>query len=342
MSRKKGLPREKDCRRQSAEVGQMGKNILEVKHMTVTIYEHGEAYKVVNRISFTVGEGEIVGIVGESGCGKSMTALALQDLLKNHIKVTEGSMMFDGRDLRTISAAERRQINGSDMTMIFQEPMTSLNPLYRIGAQVGEVLMLHGHHSRSEIEERTIEALRMAGLPDPEKTMRMYPHELSGGMRQRVMIAMGIIAQPKLLIADEPTTALDVTTQAHVLELLHRINQQTGTAILLISHDLGVINKICSRVLVMYAGKIVEQGRTEDILRNPVHPYTQGLIASIPTRRMKGMPLASIPGRVPPVTEEKPPCPFASRCDKADKRCFTEYPGRKTVSDDHILWCHIG
>ena len=316
MSRKKGLPREKDCRRQSAEVGQMGKNILEVKHMTVTIYEHGEAYKVVNRISFTVGEGEIVGIVGESGCGKSMTALALQDLLKNHIKVTEGSMMFDGRDLRTISA-------------------------YRIGAQVGEVLMLHGHHSRSEIEERTIEALRMAGLPDPEKTMRMYPHELSGGMRQRVMIAMGIIAQPKLLIADEPTTALDVTTQAHVLELLHRINQQTGTAILLISHDLGVINKICSRVLVMYAGKIVEQGRTEDILRNPVHPYTQGLIASIPTRSMKGRPLASIPGRVPPVTEEKPPCPFASRCDKADKRCFTEYPGRKTISDEHILWCHI-
>ena len=289
----------------------MGRNILEVKHMTVTIHENGEEYKVVNRISFTVGEGEIVGIVGESGCGKSMTALALQDLLKNHIKVTEGSMMFDGRDLRTISA------------------------------QVGEVLMLHGHHSHSEIEERTIEALRMAGLPDPEKTMRMYPHELSGGMRQRVMIAMGIIAQPRLLIADEPTTALDVTTQAHVLELLHRINQQTGTAILLISHDLGVINKICSRVLVMYAGKIVEQGRTEDILRNPVHPYTQGLIASIPTRSMKGRPLASIPGRVPPVTEEKPPCPFASRCDKAEKRCFTEYPGRKTISDEHILWCHV-
>ena len=181
----------------------------------------------------------------------------------------------------------------------------------------------------------------MAGLPDPAKTMRMYPHELSGGMRQRVMIAMGIIASPKLLIADEPTTALDVTTQAHVLELLQRINQQTGTAVLLISHDLGVINKICSRVLVMYAGKIVEQGRTEDILRNPIHPYTKGLIASIPTRRMKGVPLASIPGRVPPVTEEKPPCPFASRCDKADKRCFTEYPGRKTISDEHILWCHI-
>lgn len=320
----------------------MGENILEVKHMTVSIYENGEEYKVVNRISFAVGKGEIVGIVGESGCGKSMMALALQDLLKNHIKVTEGSMMFDGRVLRTISAAERRQINGNDMSMIFQEPMTSLNPLYRIGAQVGEVLLLHGKHSHAEIEQRTLEALTMAGLPDPAKTMRMYPHELSGGMRQRVMIAMGIIAQPKLLIADEPTTALDVTTQAHVLELLHRINQQTGTAILLISHDLGVINKICSRVLVMYAGKIVEQGRTEDILRNPVHPYTQGLIASIPTRRMKGMPLASIPGRVPPVTEEKPPCPFASRCDKADKRCFTEYPGRKTVSDDHILWCHIG
>jgi peptide/nickel transport system ATP-binding protein len=227
------------------------------------------------------------------------------------------------------------------MTMIFQEPMTSLNPLHRIGRQVGEVLQLHGNYSHAEIEKRTLEALSMAGLPDPVKTMRMYPHELSGGMRQRVMIAMGIIASPKLLIADEPTTALDVTTQAHVLELLQRINQQTGTAVLLISHDLGVINKICSRVLVMYAGKIVEQGRTEDILRNPIHPYTKGLIASIPTRRMKGVPPASIPGRVPPVTEEKPPCPFASRCDKADKRCFTEYPGRKTISDDHILWCHI-
>ena len=319
----------------------MGENILEVKHMTVTLYENGEEYKVVNRISFTVGKGEIVGIVGESGCGKSMTALALQDLLKNHIKVTEGSMMFDGRDLRKVTPAERRQINGKDMTMIFQEPMTSLNPLHRIGRQVGEVLQLHGSYSHAEIEKRTLEALSMAGLPDPAKTMRMYPHELSGGMRQRVMIAMGIIASPKLLIADEPTTALDVTTQAHVLELLQRINQQTGTAVLLISHDLGVINKICSRVLVMYAGKIVEQGRTEDILRNPIHPYTKGLIASIPTRRMKGVPLASIPGRVPPVTEEKPPCPFASRCDKADKCCFTEYPGRKTISDEHILWCHI-
>ena len=240
--------------------------------------------------------------------------------------------MFDGRDLLKVSAAERRQINGNDMTMIFQEPMTSLNPLYRIGPQVGEVLLLHGHHSHAEIEEKTIEALRMAGLPDPVKTMRMYPHELSGGMRQRVMIAMGIIAQPKLQIADEPTTALDVTTQAHVLDLLRNINEKTGTAILLISHDLGVINKICSRVLVMYAGKIVEQGRTEDILKNPQHPYTQGLIASIPTRRMKGNPLASIPGRVPPVTEEKPPCPFASRCSKADKRCFTEYPSRKKIS----------
>ncbi len=236
--------------------------------------------------------------------------------------------------------SRRREINGNDMTMIFQEPMTSLNPLQRIGTQVGEVLLLHGSHSREEIEKRTLEALQMVGLPDPEKAMRMYPHELSGGMRQRVMIAMGIIARPKLLIADEPTTALDVTTQAHVLELLQEVNRQTGTAVLLISHDLGVINKICSRVLVMYAGKIVEQGRTEDILKNPVHPYTQGLISSIPTRRMKGAPLASIPGRVPPVTEEKPPCPFASRCESADKLCFTEYPGRKTISDEHILWCH--
>ena len=185
----------------------MGENILEVKHMTVTLYENGEEYKVVNRISFTVGKGEIVGIVGESGCGKSMTALALQDLLKNHIKVTEGSMMFDGRDLRKVTPAERRQINGKDMTMIFQEPMTSLNPLHRIGRQVGEVLQLHGSYSHAEIEKRTLEALSMAGLPDPAKTMRMYPHELSGGMRQRVMIAMGIIASPKLLIADEPTTA---------------------------------------------------------------------------------------------------------------------------------------
>lgn len=319
----------------------MSENILEVQHMTITLYENGTSYKMVNRISFTVGKGEIVGIVGESGCGKSMTALALQDLLKNHIKVTEGSMIFDGKDLRTISAAERRQINGSDMTMIFQEPMTSLNPLHRIGDQVGEVLLLHGNHSEAEIRERTLEALQMVELPDPEKAMRMYPHELSGGMRQRVMIAMGIIARPRLLIADEPTTALDVTTQAHVLELLRRINQQTGTAILLISHDLGVINKICSRVLVMYAGKIVEEGRTCDILKNPVHPYTQGLIASIPTRRMKGAPLASIPGRVPPVTEEKPPCPFASRCAKGTKACFTEYPARRTISEDHILWCHM-
>lgn len=319
----------------------MKDTLLEVRDLQVEFSTKMGIVRVLDKVNLKVDPRQTVGIIGESGCGKSMMALSIMGLVPIPPgRIAGGEILYRGTDLLTLEKDAILDIRGKRIAMIFQEPMNSLNPVFTVGNQLVETLLRHEDMTRRDAWDKSVDMLKAVGIPSPEKRMHDYSFQMSGGMRQRVMIAMGIIARPKLLIADEPTTALDVTTQAHVLDLLKKINRQTGTAILLISHDLGVINKICSRVLVMYAGKIVEQGRTEDILKNPVHPYTQGLIASIPTRRMKGNPLASIPGRVPPVTEEKPPCPFASRCDRAWKKCFTEYPARKTISEEHILWCH--
>ncbi|MGN0342732.1 MAG: ABC transporter ATP-binding protein [Roseburia sp.] len=315
--------------------------ILRVLNFSIGIKDGKRIHTAVDRISFQVNRGEILGIVGESGCGKSITALSVLGLLGEGVKVTDGQLLFDGNDLLLLPKRERQKINGKDISIIFQEPMTSLNPLIKIGQQIGEVLKIHESRSKKEIQDAVKGVLAEVGFVDPEKIMASYPHQLSGGMRQRVMIAMAIIGKPKLLIADEPTTALDVTTQAQVLELLKKINRKYHTTILFISHDLGVIKRLCDRVLVMYAGKIVEQGRTSTILIHPVHEYTKGLMNSIPTRKKKGELLCSIKGKVPPVTEKKSPCPFAPRCDAAKDICFQTTPEEKYLSEHHSVSCHM-
>lgn len=258
------------------------KKILEVKDLTVGFAQNIGWHQVLNKISFDVNEGEIVGIVGESGSGKSMTALAIMRLLAQNAHVKEGQILFEGEDLLSCSADKMRSIQGNDISMIFQEPMTSLNPVQKIGVQVGESLRLHTNLDKDEIEKRVLEAMDNVGLPKPKELMNKYPYQLSGGMRQRVMVAMASICSPKLLIADEPTTALDVTVQMQILKLLRRFHDETGTSILFISHDLNVIRALCDRVIVMYHGDIVETGDAVEVLKNPKHDYTKTLVAAIP------------------------------------------------------------
>lgn len=260
------------------------KPLVEIKNLTISFPEEQETCEVVKDVSFSIQEGEIVGVVGESGSGKSMSALALMGLLKKEAQITSGEIMFRGEDLLTMNPEKRRKLRGSDMAMVFQEPMTSLNPVMKIGKQVGESLRLHTNLSKTEIHQRVIQALEEVELSDAEALCEKYPHELSGGMRQRVMLAMAAINSPGLLIADEPTTALDVIVQAQILRLLKNMNRTKKTSVLFISHDLNVVREICSRVIVMYKGKIVEEGETREVLLHPKHEYTKHLVASIPQR----------------------------------------------------------
>lgn len=313
--------------------------LLKVRNLSIGIKNGGRIYPAVTDVSFELKKGEMFGLVGESGCGKSLTSLAIAGLLPQAAVITGGSITLGGVDLKSLRPDELRRIQGRDLSMIFQEPMTSLNPLMTIGRQVAENLQLHKSLKKAEIKARTIDILRKVGLPHPAHVYICYPHQLSGGMRQRVMIAMAIVCRPKLLIADEPTTALDVTIQAQILKLLQYINREFGTAILFISHDLGVINMLCKRTGVMYAGSLVEEGATEDIFLNPMHAYTKGLIGSIPERGKKGHPLANIPGSVPPVTELKEGCPFAPRCNMASKICYKSLPPYVSVGESHMARC---
>lgn len=317
----------------------MPEKLLRVEDLTVRAQTEKGAFDIVSGISFSMAPGEILGIVGESGCGKSMTALSIAGLLARNVSPSAGRILFGGRDLRALPREEIRRIQGKELSMIFQEPMTSLNPLMKIGRQVSENLRLHSGLPKREIRGRTVAALRRVGLPEPERLLGAYPHELSGGMRQRVMIALAVICRPKLIIADEPTTALDVTIQAQILGLLREINREYGCAILFISHDLGVVSQLCSRILVMYAGSIVEEGAARDIFRNPAHEYTKGLIGSIPTREMRGRRLANIPGRVPAPSEKTVGCPFAPRCGKACGKCLLRRPEPTEVSPGHWAGC---
>lgn len=317
----------------------MAEPILQVSGLTVKAATNEGTFTVIDHIDFSMQKGEILGIVGESGCGKSMTALSIAGLLPANVQVSEGKILFDGKDLKTLSPAQVRSVQGRELSVIFQEPMTSLNPLMKIGRQVGETLALHTDFSRQEIRERTRDILGHVGLPNPEELLDAYPHELSGGMRQRVMIAMAVICKPKLLIADEPTTALDVTIQAQILELLREINREVGCAILFISHDLGVISQLCSRTAVMYAGTIVEEGKTEDLFCHPAHAYTQGLLQAIPTRASRGKWLYNIPGSVPDLSSRDKGCPFASRCGCAGEACLSARPGRVDLPDGHRVYC---
>lgn len=303
--------------------------------------EARDTVPVVDSVSYEVGRGEILGIVGESGCGKTVSGLAVMGLLPEPLAVTGGSIFYKGRDLTEIPDSERRQLDGDEISMIYQEPLTSLNPLLTIGDQVMEPLFIHRRSlAPEEIRRRAVLALAEAGLPDPEASMRLYPHQLSGGMRQRVMTAMAVICRPSLMIADEPTTALDVTVQAQVLRLLKRISRRRGMSVIFISHDLAVIHQICDRVIVMYAGRIAESGPADEIIRHPVHEYTKGLIRSIPLPESRGQDLPAIPGRVPPAGEKRDPCPFAPRCAMAREVCRREAPPGVCAGSGHMVYCH--
>ena len=296
----------------------------------------------INEISFDIGKGEILGLVGESGCGKSVTSLSIMRLLNfTSGKVTKGEVIFDGKDLQKLSEKEMREIRGGKMSMIFQEPMSSLNPAMRIDKQMIEGIRLHTNLSKQEARERAAKILQQVGIPDPERVLKNYPHQLSGGMSQRVMIAMAMSCNPQLLIADEPTTALDVTIQAQILELMKKIQQEEGMSILLITHDLGVVAEMCTRVIVMYAGEIVEEAPVEVLFNNPTHPYTEGLIASVPKLGSGVKVLPSIPGSVPDVSMLPKGCRFAPRCKYATERCHNEEPDLFEVSEHQKCRCWL-
>ena len=296
----------------------------------------------INEISFDIGKGEILGLVGESGCGKSVTSLSIMRLLNfTSGKVTKGEVIFDGKDLQKLSEKEMREIRGGKMSMIFQEPMSSLNPAMRIDKQMIEGIRLHTNLSKQEARERAAKILQQVGIPDPERVLKNYPHQLSGGMSQRVMIAMAMSCNPQLLIADEPTTALDVTIQAQILELMKKIQQEEGMSILLITHDLGVVAEMCTRVIVMYAGEIVEEAPVEVLFNNPTHPYTEGLIASVPKLGSGVKVLPSIPGSVPDLSMLPTGCRFAPRCKYATERCHNEEPDLFEVSEHQKCRCWL-
>lgn len=303
------------------------KPVLEVNQLTTSFFTEDGIIPAVDNVSFHINKGEILGVVGESGCGKSVTSLSIMGLVPNPPgKIVSGEILLNGEDLTKLPEKRMRQIRGNDVAMIFQEPMTSLNPVYTIGNQLVEAIRLHQKINKKQARNRAIEIMKHVGLPRAEELIDDYPHQLSGGMRQRVMIAMAMVCEPKLLIADEPTTALDVTIQAQILRLMKKLNENHQTAIMLITHDLGVVAEVCKRVVVMYAGKIVEEGDVESIYENPKHPYTIGLIKSVPDVNKKIDKLYSIPGNVPKPGSIKQGCSFAARCEFAMNRCFTETP----------------
>jgi oligopeptide/dipeptide ABC transporter ATP-binding protein len=315
--------------------------LLEIKNLrTVFFTEDGEV-PAVDGISFSIRPAEILGLVGESGCGKSVTSLSILRLLSSPGRIVGGEIIFDGKDVLRLSETEMESIRGNKISMIFQEPMTSLNPVMTIGKQVAETLVLHKKLTKKEAMDRAVQLLKDVRIPDPQRRIREYPHQLSGGMRQRVMIAMAIACKPALLIADEPTTALDVTIQAQILELLKQLRDEYQLSILLITHALGVVAEVADRVAVMYAGKIVEQAPVREIFANPLHPYTIGLMDSIPKisaeRKTK---LKSIEGTVPDLLRLPPGCSFYDRCKERTDRCTTKFPETISVNPEHLVACY--
>lgn len=317
--------------------------LLEVKNLKVSFETYRGKVEAVRDASFSVEKGETVAIVGESGCGKSVTALAIMGLIPTATgKIEGGQILFEGSDLLCKTRREMRALLGLKMGMIFQDPMTSLNPQMRVGKQILEVLVQHHRMSREEAKRRVLEMLRWVGISEPEKRYTQYPHEFSGGMRQRVMIAIALISDPTLLIADEPTTALDVTIQAQILELMKSIQQKKQTSIILITHDLGIVAGMCDRVVVMYGGKIVETGRVEDIYKRPFHPYTCGLLRSVPRLDMdKSKELIPIEGSPPQLLSPPKGCPFFKRCRHAMRICAEKTPPAFTLEGDHIAACWL-
>ena len=296
----------------------------------------------VDKVSFDIYKGEILGLVGESGCGKSVTSLSVMQLLKDTPgKVTHGQVLLDGKDLLKMPDAEIRSIRGGRMSMIFQEPMSALNPSMRIDRQMMETIMLHTNKNKEEARSHAAAMLGKVGIPDPPRVLKNYPHQLSGGMSQRVMIAMALSCDPQLLIADEPTTALDVTIQAQILDLMKKLQKEDQSSILLITHDLGVVAEMCTRVIVMYAGKIVEEAPVEQLFASPTHPYTQGLIASVPKLGSGVKVLPSIPGSVPDLASMPKGCRFAPRCKYATEKCHAQEPALVTVGENQRCRCWL-
>ena len=315
--------------------------LLSVKNLSTEFPGKKGIVKAVEDVSFDVDAGEILAIVGESGSGKSVTSLSVMGLLAEPGHVAGGSMEFEGKDLVTLSEREYRELRGNDMAMIFQEPMTSLNPVYRVGKQIVEAIRTHENVSKKEARERAIDMLRKVGIPSPEKRIDDYPHQMSGGMRQRVMIAMALSCNPKLLIADEPTTALDVTIQAQILDLLRRLRDDTGMAVLLITHDLGVVSETADRVVVMYCGQVVEEAEVRTLFDHPMHPYTLGLLKSIPRLEDDDSKrLYMIKGMVPNPLEMPPGCHFSDRCDSCMDICREKIPDLVDVGG-HKVRCFL-
>ncbi len=322
----------------------MGSNgdLLEIQNLRTYFYVRGQVAKAVDDVDLNISSGQTLGLVGESGCGKSVTAHSIIGLVPDPPgKIVGGRIIFDGTNLLELSESRMRQIRGNRISMIFQEPMTSLNPVYSVGDQVGEVLKLHQKLSRKEIRDRIIEMFNLVGIAEAEKCIGCYPHQMSGGMRQRVMIAMALACNPKLMIADEPTTALDVTIQAQILDLMNKLKEETGAAILFITHDLGVIAEMAQHVAVMYAGKLMEYAEVKTLFANPKHPYTVGLLQSIPVlgRDRPGQRLNAISGIVPSLLDVPSGCLFSDRCPDVFADCHTIEPEMYGVGDEHRARC---
>ena len=322
-----------------------GNRLLELKGLKTYFHTRDGVVKAVDGIDFYVERGEIVGLVGESGCGKSVTSLSILRLVPQPGKIEAGEILFDGVDVLSLSRDQMTKLRGDRISMIFQQPTSSLNPVFRVGDQIGEVLEIHRALGRKVAEARAVEMLKLVGIPDPERRIKSFPHEMSGGMAQRVMIAMALACTPDLLIADEPTTALDVTIQAQILDLMRDMQTKLGTSIVLITHDLGVVAEMCSRVAVMYAGEIVEEADVRTLFQEPKHPYTQGLIGSVPVLGQIKDELTTIPGNVPNLVDLPPGCRFASRClariENNLEKCTHEKPALKPVSVGHQARCWL-
>lgn len=319
----------------------MNKALVEFKDLKVYFHTDKGIVKSVNGVSFDINEGETVGIVGESGCGKSVTAMSLMKLIPTS-KIEGGEIIFQGKDILKMKENELRQIRGNEISMIFQEPMTSLNPAFTVGNQIIEGIMLHQNLSKEEAKKKVIDMIKLVEIPRAEEIYDSYPHELSGGMRQRIMIAMALSCNPKLLIADEPTTALDVTIQAQVLDIMKNIKEKLNTSIMMITHDLGVVAEMCDRVVVMYAGKIIEVADVVELFKNPKHPYTIGLLKSKPILgKNVGNRLYSIPGQVPNPIGIPDSCYFSDRCEKVCDRCRTQIPPLIKLQNGHSIACWL-
>ena len=315
-------------------------NVLEIRGLNSYFFTEKGVAPAVDGLDLDIPKGKIIGLVGESGCGKSMTAKSVMGLLKYPGRVAGGSIRFEDQDLTRLSDKELRKICGNDISMIFQEPMTSLNPVLKVGRQVRETLLVHNPAmSKAEAKQRVVEMFQRVGIPEAEKRYDCYPHELSGGLRQRVMIAMAMVCKPKLLIADEPTTALDVTIEAQILRLMKELRDETGMSVLIITHNMGVVAEICDYVYVMYAGKIMEQAETFELFDHTMHPYTKGLLDSIPRIGQNAERLHTIPGVVPNLLHLPQGCPFSNRCEYATDQCRTEKAQLHPVAPDHQVRC---